>query len=120
MKFTIFKVFFFGVFLSEVLGAKNLRDNTTSLLKKCPENQCLVREIREYLNVMYRLKSRKWFSLVSYRSSRTSCNAQIMLPKIKSECETEVIYCAQLTQVSQATPNVRNLSESLSVNVSIN
>ena len=91
MKFTIFKVFFFGVFLSEVLGAKNLRDNTTSLLKKCPENQCLVREIREYLNVMYRLKSRKWFSLVSYRSSRTSCNAQIMLPKIKSECESNLL-----------------------------
>ena len=91
MKFTIFKVFFFGVFLSEVLGTKNLRDNTTSLLKKCPENQCLVREIREFLNVMYRLKSRKWFSLVSYRSSRTSCNAQIMLPKIKSECESNLL-----------------------------
>ncbi|RMX39123.1 hypothetical protein pdam_00024590 [Pocillopora damicornis] len=45
MKFTIFKVFFFGVFLSEVLGTKNLRDNTTSLLKKCPENQCLTEAI---------------------------------------------------------------------------
>ena len=91
MKFTIFSVFFFGVFLSEVLGTKNLTDNTTSLLKKCPEYQCLVREIRECLNVRYRLKSRKWFSLVSYRSSRTSCNAQIMLPKIKSECKSNLL-----------------------------
>lgn len=45
MKVTIFKVFFFGVFLSEVLGTKNLTDNTTSLLKKCPEYQCLTEAI---------------------------------------------------------------------------
>ena len=61
----------------------------------------------------------KWFSLVSYRSSRTSCNAQVTLSKIKSECESN-FFAVQRNQISQATPNVINISESLSANVSIN
>lgn len=45
MKFAIFRVVFFGMFLSEVIGTKKLGNNATSQLKKCPESQCLTEAI---------------------------------------------------------------------------